>query len=167
MFKCTVEKGYTLIEVVMTVVIIGVMSAVAINRLKDDAPDLQQRNAARVALNDVRYAQQMAIMYGKAVQMQVDLTNNQYSFRWERSGKFLNNPVGAGNFIRKFGKNQFIHVRITATQLPEGKLIFGSSGKPFIGAEVLQAAKTVLSINDHYKIIVLPFTGKAKLEKDA
>ena len=160
------EKGVTLIEIIMTMVITGILAAVAINRLKDEPALIQQKNAAKVALNDFRYAQEMAITHGKAVRIEVEVDNNQYAVKWNQTGSYLTNPVAGGPFIRKFGKDEFLYVTITNSQLPDGKITYGTSGKPFANGTALNTAKSALSINGQISLIVLPYTGKVKLENN-
>ncbi len=157
------ERGMSTIEVITIVVISGILFATAVSRLKEDPARVQQRNAARVALRDFRYAQEMAITHGKAVRIEIQLDQNRYLVKWAKSGQFLKNPGGNGDFIRQFGKDAFLHVTLTGSDLETGNIVFGTSGKPFVGGQELQTAKTVLSLNSIHHLVVLPYTGRVKL----
>ena len=160
------ERGMSTIEIVTILVISGILFATAISRLKDNPAKVQRRNAARVALRDFRYAQEMAITHGKAVRIEIQLDQNRYLIKWAKTGELLPKPNGDGPFIRQFGNNEFLYVTLTGTDLETGNFVFGTSGKPFIAGQELQAAKTVLTLNSTHHLIVLPHTGKIKLQSD-
>ncbi len=160
------ERGMSTIEIVTIVAISGILFATAISRLKDNPAKVQRRNAALVALRDLRYAQETAITHGKAVRIDMQLDQNRYLIKWAKTNELLPRPNGDGPFIRQFGSNEFLHVTLTGTELETGYLIFGTSGKPFVAGEALQVPKTVLTLNGTHHLIVLPHTGKIKLRSD-
>ena len=157
------ESGASLIELIMVLVISSLLAAVAAQRLLRDASQSQQRNAARTALRDFEYARNQAMIHGKAVKIKIDVQENRYSVRWAATGIYLNNPVAGGPFVRQFGKDAFLHVRIVDTGLPNGELVFTFTGKPVAASKALTAITTAIQFNGGHRVDVMPHTGQLKL----
>ncbi|MDQ7052041.1 MAG: hypothetical protein Q9P14_03765 [candidate division KSB1 bacterium] len=107
------------------------------------------------------------ITHGKAVRIEIQLDQNRYLIKWARTNELLPKPNGDGPFIRQFGSNEFLYVSLTLG--PNSRpttFVFGTSGKPFVAGQELQVPKTVLTLNATHHLIVLPYTGKIKLQSD-
>ncbi len=157
------ESGTTLIEVVAVLLIASVLFAMAVTRFNDNTAAVQRRNAARLIVRDLQYAQEMAVTHGRAVKVEVQTSQNRYLVKWAKTGELLKRPDGGGPFIRQFGKDQFLHVAISGTDLATGSFLFATSGRPLVGANPLSGVKTAIRLNSTYQIVVLPHTGRIKL----
>jgi prepilin-type N-terminal cleavage/methylation domain-containing protein len=72
MKKIHIKNGFTMIELVMVVVVLGIIAALAIPRMERDL----SQEAADTILSDIRYAQHMAIN---------DYRENPMNGNWQRS----------------------------------------------------------------------------------
>jgi len=72
MKKIHIKNGFTMIELVMVVVVLGIIAALAIPRMQRDL----KQEAADTILSDIRYAQHMAIN---------DYRENPEKDKWQRS----------------------------------------------------------------------------------
>jgi len=70
------QRGFTIVELVMVIVVLGVLSAVAVPRFFDRKA-FDERFYFEEALSAVRYAQKLTIASGCSIEMQVD----QYGYR--------------------------------------------------------------------------------------
>ena len=157
------ELGASLIELIMILVISGLLATMAARRVLRDASKTQQKNAARTALRDFTYARNQAMIHGRAVAIKINIRENHYTVKWAASGEYLENPVAGGPFIRQFGNDEFLHVRITDTGLANDKLIFLASGRPASEAGNLIAMTTAIAFNGGHRVVVVPYTGRLKL----
>lgn len=75
-YKHSSQVGFTLIELIMTLVVVGIISTTALPKLFD-VKVYQQRTFYDDTLNALRYAQKLAI--GSACNVQFSITGNQFS----------------------------------------------------------------------------------------
>jgi prepilin-type N-terminal cleavage/methylation domain-containing protein len=83
------KGGFTIIELLLTVVILGILTAVAIPGFSTWAPDYRLRGAVRVLKSDMELAKQRAIREGANVALTLDEANNTYTV-------FVDNGAGGG-----------------------------------------------------------------------
>ncbi len=157
------QHGYTLLEGVVTMTVIGIITAVSLSRLQGNSAGVQQRNAARIVVADLQYAQELAQMRGKAVRVSIDEASNSYAMYWHGSSQPVINPMGGAAFVRTFGKDEFLHVQISGSDLSNGQIIFAPDGAPKSGAGKLTAERMAVNINGKFHIVVQPETGVIKL----
>lgn len=152
------EKGASLVEVLLVVVLLGVLSYVALVTTGSSQTTLQCESALRKLSEDVRLAQQFALTYGVGTSVHIDLTNNRYKLVWE-DGSYLEKPVGGGNFVVQFGTGHFREVVVTATELTDGRLDFLPSGQPRNAGETFAGLLTLAALNDAKALRVSANTG--------
>lgn len=71
------RAGYTLIEVLITIAVLGILAAVVIPQIGASAPD-QVTGIAQVLASDLDYARSLAISNGSQYKLTFDLTENHY-----------------------------------------------------------------------------------------
>jgi prepilin-type N-terminal cleavage/methylation domain-containing protein len=90
MKKLLIKPAFTMIELVMVIVVLGIIAAVAIPRMERD----RTQEAADMILSNIRYAQHMAIN---------DFRENPMDSKWQRSFwqvKIENCAGGSGMFLQ-------------------------------------------------------------------
>ena len=74
----TFRHGLTLVELLITISIVGVISAIAVPILKDFLPIYRLNQAARTLVLDFQYARTRAISQNKKIRVLFDIKNNAY-----------------------------------------------------------------------------------------
>ncbi len=156
------NQGFTLIEVIVAVVIIGILSAVAV--IKVTNTDTAEISAAtRKVVSDIQYAQDLAMTTGNHVEMKFDVANNSYQLFWS-DGTPIPNIMGSGNFVVQYGTGSFPHVTITATNLNEGILMFDAIGQPYSNTALIASNQMAVEINAQKQVFITPYSGKVYVE---
>lgn len=97
------SRGFTLIEILMVVVILGIASAVIVPAI-GSRDDLKVSAAARVLMADLLYAQSRAITTQKLTYVKFDPGDGSYSLLSSLSpARVLDHPVQGGEFVMRFG----------------------------------------------------------------
>lgn len=76
----SMNKGFTLIEALVVIAIIGIVASVSIGVLKLLQPSLKLKSATRDLMVDLRYAQQMAVTEQVNYGVHFSTTTNSYQF---------------------------------------------------------------------------------------
>jgi prepilin-type N-terminal cleavage/methylation domain-containing protein len=93
--------GFTLIEVICVVLIMAIAAAIVFAGLSNTS-DLQAESAARTAMADLLYAQNLAIATQQNVYINFDLVNGDYSLCSSLPAgatTYLTNPVSQASYI--------------------------------------------------------------------
>jgi type II secretion system protein H len=72
------DSGFTLIELVAVVVLLGIMMAVVVTRMDHLVPEYRLRGAAREVAAALRLGKARAVATGKEVYLEVDLERGRY-----------------------------------------------------------------------------------------
>lgn len=83
------QRGFTLIELVMVIVIMGALSAVAIGKFSRDAFDVAAASGELVQA--IRYAQNKSMNHSGATNYQIDITGTGYTVT--QGGVDIKHPV--------------------------------------------------------------------------
>lgn len=157
------SSGFTLIEIVLVVAILGILSAIALVEYSSGQGERQANFAIRQIQQDLQYAREYARASGQPTKVLIDMGSNQYSVR-DDADVLLKDPLGGRDFLITFGGDEFSQVAITATDFSSDPLRFDSSGVPYQGSGLLTQQRTVVVLNNHIRVDVLPYTGKLKVE---
>lgn len=156
------QNGFTLIEAIVVVTIIGILSYVAIANFEGSHSRLQYESATKKLAADVRYAREMAFSRKVGTHVYVDESSNRYYLKWE-TGEYLENPIGGGNFIIQLGSGDFFGVKVTGTGFSGGRLDFTTAGLPLNSGSSFNGTLILATINNKKKI-TLNATGLLKIE---
>jgi type II secretory pathway pseudopilin PulG len=166
------EKGFTLIESILIIVILVILGAVAFLALGDmtgtKAPAL-----ARRLQSDITYAQRLAMtrhlryrVYFNAAPAPASgyavVNDADGDSSWGETGEFAPNPAGGGNLSVALNAGTYSGITISAVGFTGGFVEFSSLGVPFDGAGQLSAAKTVTVAGGSatQTVTVQPQTGR-------
>ncbi len=108
----TLQRGFTLVEVIIVLVIIAILSAIALPLLSRYIPNMRLAGAARDIYSTMMQAKTEALQRSEDVTILFDSPNKQYVM-------FLDNGAGGGvanNRVRDGGEVAII----TETPLPKG-----------------------------------------------
>ena len=108
------QNGFSLIEVIVIVVIVGVLAYFAVANIGDSHSRLQNESVLKKIVSDVRYARELALTEGEGSRVYFDQTNNRYYLKWD-NGNYIQDPVGGGDFIVQLGEGEFSQVNITSS----------------------------------------------------
>lgn len=154
------SAGFTMIEMMIIIVIIGIMAAIAVPSFFSAIPRLKARTEARNILNFMRLARSKAVSDGAQYGVYVDTNNMQYILF-----KDTINPAqmmyNAGDSVVVGPETIDSDVILTNSSFTSNTVIFLPTG----GAS--QSGSFTLDITDggsNYTISVLSSTGKSKLQ---
>jgi len=97
------KDGFTLIEVLLVMLIVGLITAVAVPSMREMFSDVGIESAARDIATTLRYAHERAILDGKRYRMRLDLDADTYWLEaQEKRGKAADRLVAVeDNLIQK------------------------------------------------------------------
>lgn len=157
------QKGFTLIELIVIVVIVGVLSYVVIANYSGTHNKLQYEAMIKKIAADVKYARSLALTEGKGARVYIDQANNRYYLKWD-DGSYIKNPVGGKDFVVQLGQDKFSAVQITATAFSGGRLDFSTSGSPSNAGSSFAGELNLVSLNNAKKIMITANTGFIRIE---
>lgn len=142
MIKYIVQcKGFTLIELVMIIVLLGIMAAFVAPRLGDVTGSNAGAFSDKLRA-DIRYAQNLAMTENRRYRVYVNTVpgpNPGYTvvndangnLTWGESGEVAIDPAGGGNLSITLNTGQY--AGITVSTPPGGYVEFDSLGRPSVG----------------------------------
>jgi len=159
------QSGFTLIELIMVIVIIGIISYVAIANFEESNTKLQYESALQKIVTDVRYARELATTHGQGTHVYIDPLTNEYWFKWE-DGNYIQNPAKGGDFVVQLGTGNFNGVQITASAFSGGppRLDFDTGGSPLNNTNTFSGTLSLVTLNSSKQIVVYANTGFLKIE---
>ncbi len=72
------QNGFTLLELTVVIVIVGILSYAVVANFSDTHERIQIDAIVLKMASDVRYARDLALTEGRGTRVYIDLTNNQY-----------------------------------------------------------------------------------------
>ena len=157
------QNGFTLIEVIVIVVIVGVLAYFAVANFGDSHSRLQNESVLKKIISDVRYARELALTEGEETRVYFDQTNNRYYLKWD-NGNYIQNPVGGGDFIVQLGEGEFSQVNITSSAFSAGWLDFDTRGTPSNAGVPFSDELNLVSLYNSKSITITANTGFLKIE---
>lgn len=154
------SAGFTMLEMMIIVVIIGIMAAIAVPSFFNAIPRLKARSEARNILNSMRLARSKAVSEGAQYGVYLDVSNMQYIL--------FKDTVNPTQLVHNEGDSVIVgpeeldsDVFLTNSTFSNDCVIFLPTG----GAS--QSGSFTFDIADggsSYTVSVLSSTGKSKLQ---
>lgn len=163
-------RGFTVIELLMVIVILGILSVVAVSRF-ENLPGTRAQFALEKVRSDVRYAQMLAIQTQRRTRFSGNVAADTYALEIETAPNVWNavtHPVDKNVFSVTLNTGDYAGVDITDTadgQFPGTSLtvIFDAYGAPFWGDGAPLTEPAFLELNNQYRIHFRAETGKVDL----
>jgi len=157
------QNGFSLVEVIVVIVIVGVLAYFAVANIGDSHSKLQYESVPKKIISDVRYARELALTEGEKTRVYFDQTNNRYYLKWD-DGNYVQNPIGGGNFIVQLGGGEFSQVNITSSAFSAGWLDFDTKGTPSNAGVPFSDELNLVSLNSAKSITITANTGFLQIE---
>ncbi len=158
MIKLRQTSGFTFIEMVITVVIIGIISALAVPTFLRTMDRVKLKSQVRDIVSDIRWARSKSIQTKVQCGVHFNTDNNTYSLFLD-----TDNP---GNFVYSANdstlqtKTLSSKLDLEACTFPNNCIIFRSDGT---GCSTGQINCRSTSISENYNVNVLATTGRVKI----
>ncbi len=159
------QNGFTLIELIVVIVIVGILSYAVVANWSDAHENLQINATILKMASDVRYARDLALTEGMGSRVYIDVSNNLYYLKWD-DDSYMQNPLGGGDFVVPLGRpGEFGSVQITSTAFSNGgRLDFGTSGAPKNAGSSFEGELDLVTLNNEKKIVITANTGYVRIE---
>ena len=148
----TADKGFTLVEIILVVTIIGIISLLAIPMLSS-AGDFQLRAAANIIASDLEYAKSLAISQQENFSIVFNASTETYVMK-DSDGAVVADPVRAGSTISVDFANdgRFDQVNISSVNFDSTDTVtFDYLGCPYNGSDTaLSSGSVVLNGRQFY-----------------
>ena len=159
------SKGFTLVELIVTMVVVGIISAVAIPRFADQQ-GFQSRAFYEQVQGAIAFAQKAAVAQRKSVYVTTTATTLQacYVAACGGAGYAVIDPT-TKTALSLAAQDQRGVAFSAVTISPATTFVFDSLGRPRSAANVLLTATTTISVNStatgdiNRSIIIEPETG--------
>lgn len=162
------NNGFTLIEIIMVVVILGIAAMIAVPMLSS-AADMKVRAAANRLAADLDYAKGMAVTHQKGYAVVFDPANESYDIRVEPYGtvNIIDNPVRPNtpyrvDFTTDSNMSQVKIDTVAFNSATNHTIVFDYLGSPFCGDPVsaLNSGRITLQAGDFTIYVdIEPMTG--------
>jgi len=173
-------KGFTLIEFVIIILVLGVVSAVAITQMPD-MEGIRITQAANKIKSDIRFAQRLAMQLQRRTAILFSVASDNYSIYIENTygaddwsiGVKAEDPLAQGDFDVQLNSGEFSGVNITTVLFNTSgyALMFDRNGdpyglqpaSPFTATALSDPAGVALNTNREY-IVVSQGTGRVNVQ---
>lgn len=152
----SIHRGYTLIEVLVVVTIVGIVGAIVVPQMVRPGA-LQIQAAARALISDLLVAQNEAIAQQSPRRVVVDVEQNLYRVADSGNTTIAASWQSGSQYLVDFGNDQrFQGVRLDAADIDgESFVEFDELGAPRNGGTIDLVAGSL-----RYRITIAPFTGR-------
>lgn len=162
--KKEIESGFTLVELVVVIVIIGIISYVTVANYTDSQSRIQFDSMIKKMAGDINYARELAASGSQGTRVYIDDANNRYYLKYA-DGSYVANPMGGGDFIVQLGTGYSGDVEISGTSLSGGRLDFNKVGVPSNAGSPFTGSLEVATLNGKRRLSITGGTGYLKIEK--
>ncbi len=159
------KKSFTVIELIMVIVIVGILAALAIPRFSSFYY-IKFNGAMKKVISDIRYVQQLAISRHESYNIIFNTAGETYEVRRASDNSYAVNPFSRGNFIINFTTDpQYNGINIVSANFG-ATLQFDWRGIPRNGAGAPLSGEGSISFSYQGNTIVIyvtPDTGRVRM----
>jgi len=151
------QHGFSLIELVMTMTLIAILSAVVMSRWSATTFDVQ--SAAELLVADIRYTQKISMTRGE--RFRINFQNDRYWVSTRTGTSTIPNPA-TNQAVTRLSNS----IRLSSSY---SSLVFDGNGAPYINTSLPGTALTgnatiTLSVGSHSRTIqISPTTGRVAI----
>lgn len=165
------KRGFTLIEILVVVIIIGIASAIILPQISS-RDDLRAASAARALMADLLYAQNRSIALQKMHYVQFNAATNTYSVLDSMSpANIITQPVTQGPYTVTLGTGTLSSVKIVSPNFDGNTVVaFDAMGVPYSwnstsGASALASGSVQLQAGQNkLTVSVAPYSGEITVQ---
>ena len=153
----TLSHGFSLIELIMVIAILGIIGATAYPKMSEFYDNIRVSQAVKTLAMDIEYAQTYARTHMDTVYLVIDPDNESYSvFAGENENNLtiIPHPQENTDFLVKFGEGYYTPATISSTSFtnPANTIVFDEKG--------FLCDSGYVKLNDTRTITLEPETGK-------
>ena len=132
------KKGFTTIEFLIVVAIVGFLAAILMPVFTSSYDNLKIEGAYKQLMQDIRYAQQLAISHQVTHGVSFDVNNEAYFVYRQNTSSIVKDPSTQKKLSVSFaaGKFQCINLVGTTFVFPSDVLEFNAIGAPSSGGAI-------------------------------
>jgi len=153
-FNSAIQRGFTIIEIIMVIAIVGILSVIVISKINTVVTNLRLYSASEKMKEDIQYITDYAVSVHDTTWLVVNVNQNKYDIYSGPSA--LNRQLLIDPATNKPGEvlldDTYPGVRLTAVNFAGGsEIFFDWWGTPSAGGTIV--------LNDTRSIIVTAETG--------
>jgi len=132
------KKGYTTIELLMVIVIIGFFASIVMPFFSTTYDTFKIEGAYRQLMQDLRYAQQLAISRQVPHGISVDDVADTYWVYRQNPSNIVKDPATQKPLIVSYATGKFAGIQLVSTtyNFPTERIEFDSLGAPLVGGTI-------------------------------
>jgi len=153
--------GFTLTEVLIVIVLLGIVGVFAVPRLYDNFTKNKISGAARIIMTDIRYAQELSMSSAENTWVVFDDSANQYRiYKGPSSSNWglVTTHILDGSSYRQLNAGVLKDVNITSLDLGIAKTIGFDSG-----GNSSNSVQGSIVLNNSVTITIQPYTGLVQI----
>lgn len=139
----SLSKGFSLIELVIIIVLIGIFTTIALTRTNTGLTTIREQIAIDQITNDIDLARSMAFAKNEAITIKFDVNQESYSVHSE-SGIIVDFPNSGGDGVISLDNSYLRNLDIKAANFGNSSdLQFQPLGDPISGGTIELNTKTI------------------------
>ena len=139
----SLSKGFSLIELVIIIVLIGIFTTIALTRTNTGMATIREQIAIDQITNDIDLARSMAFAKNEAITIKFDVNQESYSVHSE-SGIIVDFPNSGGDGVISLDNSYLRNLDIKAANFGNSSdLQFQPLGDPISGGTIELNTKTI------------------------
>ena len=149
----SISKGFSLIELIIMLIIIGFIAAIAVTRLSDISINVRLSSAMNQISSDIELVKEIALARHQSMSITYDLDLNIYTIR--KNNIVMNEYPGSNDGIISLSEGLFSGVNITNVNINgSNRIEFDKWGNALNGGSI--------TLNEEHTIFIDKLTGFTK-----